>query len=76
MIIFITRRGIVQFFDINHDIEVDFIFDRTVSLRALIVSKSFDLGIWFLHQLCQIWTNSQKIYLVKNFNSMTEKPDL
>ena len=46
----ISWRGISHFVRQNYDYEVPFAFNKSFSLRGIIVSKSFDLVIWFTYQ--------------------------
>ena len=64
MIGFVSRQGIEHFVRQNYDYQVPFILNENFSLRAIIVSKSFDLVIWFTYQLIQIWRHPQRINLI------------
>ena len=63
IITLIVSQGIIHFFKPNYDYEMTLFLGKTISLRALIVSKSFDLGIWFLYQLFLVCKHPRKLYM-------------
>ena len=61
---FVCRQGLYHFFRPNYNYQVPFLFGETFSLRAIVVSKSFDLAIWFTYQLILIGKHPQRINLI------------
>ena len=56
----VSYQGITHFAQQNYDDQVSFAFGQKISLRAIIVSKSFDLIIWFTYQFVVIFLDIHK----------------
>ena len=64
MIGFVSYHGLYHFLRPNYNYQVSFVLNQSFDLRAIIVSKSFDLVIFFTYQLVLIAKHPQRINLI------------
>lgn len=62
-IVFVSRIGIIHYFDENLEYQAK-ILGQKFSIRNLILSKAFDLALWFSYQLYQIIQKPNTLHLL------------
>ena len=60
---FVVARTASHYLDSDYDVEISLIKGQKISVRSVIVSKGFDLFIWFSYSCWNIITKPQTLLL-------------
>ena len=59
----VLQYMIYHYFNQNYDVNVN-LLGHDISMRSIIIAKSFDLSLWFSYQLYQVYNNAHQMNLV------------